>query len=198
MEAVTFKKYDPKEHTPEKKWATTGKTPDRERNVVTSLFILPEKMEEINKRLQAKYKTVREHEVRYQLTSTDDAEIVLVAYGLAARICARAVELARQRGIRAGVVRPITLFPYPNNVLRDLSSRVQRFLVVEMNAGQMVEDVRLAVEGKVPVDFYGRMGGMIPPPEEILGEILRVMDGKAGHAGADAGRGAEVTEIMER
>ncbi|HUN65017.1 MAG TPA: 3-methyl-2-oxobutanoate dehydrogenase subunit VorB [Bacteroidota bacterium] len=196
MEAVSFKTYDPKERVPEKKWATTGKTPDRERNIVTSLFIQPEKMEEINKRLQAKYKVIQEREVKYQLTTTDDAEIVLVAYGLAARICARAAELARHRGIKAGVVRPITLYPYPYDVIRQLCGHARRFLVVEMNAGQMVEDVRLAVEGRVPVEFYGRMGGMIPPPEDILEQIIRYSENQPG--GAAPAERAEVHEIMER
>jgi 2-oxoglutarate ferredoxin oxidoreductase subunit alpha len=205
MEAVTFKEYDPKQHQPEKKWATTGKTPDRERNIVTSLFIQPEKMEEINKGLQEKYRKARESEVRYQLTSTEDADIILVAYGLAARICARAVELARHRGIRAGLVRPISLFPYPYDVLRQLSTRVRNVLVVEMNAGQMVEDVRLAVEGKVPVEFYGRMGGMIPPPDEILEKIVQVSLSPGGVVSAAAkpgdvyrGTKSELTEIIER
>jgi 2-oxoglutarate/2-oxoacid ferredoxin oxidoreductase subunit alpha len=204
MEVVTFREYDPKQHQSEKQWATTGKTPDRERNIITSLFIQPEKMEEINKGLQEKYRKVCENEVRYQLTSTEDADIVLVAYGLAARICSRAIELARHRGIKAGLVRPITLFPYPYGVLRQISARVRNILVVELNAGQMVEDVRLAVEGKVPVEFYGRMGGMIPPPDEILEKIVQLSqltgDKKTSVSGAGEiykGKKSELTEIIE-
>lgn len=204
MEAVTFKEYDPKKHQVEKKWATTGKTPDRERNIVTSLFIQPEKMEMINKQLQEKYRKVREEEVRYQLISTDDADYILVAYGLAARICSRAVELARHRGIKAGLVRPITLFPYPYKILRDLAPKVRNILVVELNAGQMVEDVRLAVEGRTPVEFYGRLGGMIPPPDEILDKLLAIVQasGEASPASTTGnprkGAKSELSEIIER
>lgn len=172
MEKVEFRKYDPKAHIIKKEWATTGKPPARERNIITSLHIQPEKMEEINKKLQAKYQHIREHEVRYQLVESEDAEILIVAYGLAARIGHRAVELARQQGVAAGLMRPQTLFPYPTSILQELSSRLKGILVLEMNSGQMVEDVRLAVEGRIPVEFYGRMGGIIPPPEEVLEKIL--------------------------
>jgi 2-oxoglutarate ferredoxin oxidoreductase subunit alpha len=117
---------------------------------------------------------MREREVRYESVMTDDAEILIVAYGLAARISHRAVELLREQGIKAGLLRPITLFPYPYEPIKDLAANVQGILVVEMNAGQMVEDVRLAVEGKTPVKFYGRMGGIIPSPEEVLQAAMRL------------------------
>jgi 2-oxoglutarate ferredoxin oxidoreductase subunit alpha len=168
MEKVEFREYDPKDHTPVKPWATVGKPNDRERNIITSLHIQPEKMEQINHHLQAKYKKISEDEVRFETMYTDDAEFLIVAYGLVARIAHRAVELAREQGIRVGLLRPITLFPYPYNAIRELAERVDGVLVVEMNAGQMVEDVRLAVEGRVAVEFYGRMGGIIPSPEEIV------------------------------
>ncbi len=198
MEPVTFRAYNPAEHIPEKKWATTGKTADRERNIITSLFIQPEKMEEINKRLQAKYRAVRENEVRWQATATEDADILLVAYGLASRICSRALEMARQRGIRAGMLRPISLFPFPVAPLRELSSKVKRVLVVEMNSGQMLEDVRLAVEGRTPVEFYGRMGGMIPLPDEIFEQVIRIAGESGLHATTEASQKAAVTEMAER
>jgi len=177
MEKVTFREYDPKKHVPAKPWATTGKPPTRERNILTSLHIQPEKMQEINLHLLEKYDRVRRDEVRYQLVSTDDAEMLLVGYGLSARICHRAVELARHRGLRVGLMRPITLFPYPYGILRELRKQLSGVLVVELNAGQMVEDVRLAIEGKVPVEFFGRMGGIIPSPEDILEKITAIMDG---------------------
>lgn len=176
MERVEFRQYDSKDHEPVKPWATTGKTPDRERNIITSLHIQPEKMEAINHTLQAKYQKVKENEVRYQLVHGDDAEILLVAYGLAARISHRAVELARHQGLPVGLLRPITLFPYPENILRELSEQVKGILVVEMNSGQMIQDVRLAVEGKVPVKFFGRMGGIIPSPEEVFQQITTMFD----------------------
>lgn len=151
-------------------WATTGKSKDREQNVVTSLFIQPEKMEGINTHLQAKY-TAMQSEVRYEETMVDDAEILVVAFGLSARICMKVVDLAREKGIKLGLLRPITLFPFPVTRLFELSDRIKKMIVVEMNAGQMVEDVRLATNGKSVVEFYGRMGGMIPTPEEILHKI---------------------------
>jgi len=156
---------------PETPWATTGKTKDRERNVITSLFMQAEKMEEVNLHLQEKYRVMEQTEVRYEEFDVDDAEVLLVAFGLVARICEKAMHLAREKGLRVGLLRPITLFPYPSKRLAELSSKVGSVLTVEMNAGQMLEDVRLAVEGRCPVHFKGRMGGMIPSPEEVLEAI---------------------------
>ncbi len=175
MEKVEFRKYNPAEHTPPKPWATTGKPATRERNVITSLHIQPEKMEEINLRLQEKYRILREKEVRFEELDTDDADVVIVAYGLVARIAHRASQIAREEGIKAGVLRPITLYPFPTLPIRALADRVDGMLVVEMNAGQMVEDVRLAVEGRTPVTFYGRMGGVIPSPEEVVGALKKLI-----------------------
>ena len=155
----------------EKPWATTGKLDSRERNILTSLFIQPERMEEINLGLQKKYREIEEKEVRYELIRTEDADIILVAFGLAARICEKALELGREKGMRIGLMRPITLYPFPYKAVSNLALTTGAFLTVEMNAGQMVEDVRLAVNGARPVFFKGRMGGMIPSPEEVLTEI---------------------------
>ena len=149
-------------------WATIGKTEDRERNVITSLHIQPDKMEEINIHLQKKYKEIEKNEIRFEKINCDDADYVIVAYGLVARICSKAAQIAREKGIKVGVLRPITLFPFPTEEIQSLANRVKGFFDVEMNAGQMVEDVRLAVNGKVPVEFYGRMGGIVPTPEEIF------------------------------
>jgi len=168
MEKVEFHPYTPKDHIPPKPWATTGKTRDRERNIITSLHIQPEKMEQINLRLQAKYKQIVEKEVRFETVLTEDAECLLVAYGLVARIAHRAVELLRAEGIKAGLLRPITLYPFPYVPIAKLASKVSGTLVIEMNAGQMVEDVRLGVEGRCPVEFYGRMGGIVPSPDEVV------------------------------
>lgn len=173
MEKVQFAKYDREDHHVPKPWATTGKTSDRARNIITSLHIQPERMEAINLQLQGKYRQIEEHEVRYQLVDADDAQILVVAYGLAARISHRAIELAQHRGIAAGMLRPITLYPYPTAILREIATRIRGILVIEMNSGQMVEDVRLAVEGRVPVAFHGRMGGAVPTPEEILEQITK-------------------------
>ena len=155
-------------------WATVGKPPDRPQNVLTSLFIKPEEMEQVNLQLQAKYAGIADAEVRSQTIQTDDAEIVLVAYGLSARISRKAMEISREHGIKVGVIRPITLWPYPSAVVAKAAETAKAFLCVELNAGQMVEDVRLAVNGRRPVEHYGRMGGIIPSPEEIFEVIQRI------------------------
>jgi 2-oxoglutarate/2-oxoacid ferredoxin oxidoreductase subunit alpha len=168
MEKVEFHPYDPAAHAVPKPWATTGKPASRERNVITSLEMDPEKMEKINHHLQAKYRTIEQNETRWEEYDTDDAEFLFVAFGLAARIAQGAVEIARARGLKVGLFRPKTLWPFPTAPLRALASRLQGIHVVEMNAGQMVEDVRLAVNGRLPVGFYGRMGGVIPTPDEVF------------------------------
>lgn len=156
-----------------KPWATTGKTKDRDHNVITSLFIQPEEMEQVNLQLQKKYESMQS-EVRFEEINTEDAEMLLVAYGLSARICQKVVDIGREKGIKIGLLRPITLYPYPYKRLRELADQVEFMVSIEMSAGQMVEDVRLAVEGKVPVYIKGRMGGMITTPEEILNEVEKI------------------------
>ncbi|MFI5253621.1 MAG: 3-methyl-2-oxobutanoate dehydrogenase subunit VorB [Bacteroidota bacterium] len=179
MEKVSFKNYNPEEHKIPKPWATVGKPPTRERNILTSLHIQPEKMQEINLKLQSKYQYITDEETRFQTINTDDADIVVVAYGLAARIAQRAAELARINGLNVGVMRPVTLWPYPYKILHELRKKVKGMLVVEMNAGQMIEDVRLGIEGKIPVEFFGKMGGIIPSPEEIE-QYLKEYAGRLG------------------
>ncbi len=174
MEKVTFYKRDIVK--PDKPWATTGKTKDRERNYLSSLNIKSEKMEEHNIKLQAKYAEIQKNEVRYQEIMTDDADYILVAFGLTARICHKVVNLAREKGIKAGLLRPITLYPFPTDKISEMSDRVKMFMSVELNSGQMVEDVKLAVNGRAPVEFYGRMGGMIPTPEEILKNLEKFIE----------------------
>lgn len=166
----------PIEYKPNKPWATTGKPTDRKRNILTSLYIESETMEQKNLELQAKFKQIQENEVRFEEYQTDDAEIVVTAFGLSSRIAKKSVDLAREQGMKVGIFRPITVWPFPVNPLEDIAARdhVKFFLSVEMNAGQMVEDVKLAVCGKKPVYFYGRMGGIIPTPGEILREINRL------------------------
>lgn len=166
MEKVEFKTYT--KPNIDKSWATTGKPKTRSRNYITSLFIQPERMEQHNLKLEEKFKRIRENEVRFEEINTTDAEFLFVAYGLSARICQKAMDIAREKGIKAGLFRPITLYPYPYQRLKELSSQVKLMLSVELNSGQMVEDVKLAVEGKVPVEYYGRMGGMVPTPEDIV------------------------------
>ena len=150
-------------------WATYGKPADRPRNIATSLELQSEKMEIINKRLQEKYKALEENEVRYEAIECDDAEYIIVAFGSSARICSATVEMARAEGLKVGLLRPITLYPFPTKQLAELAARgVKGFLSAELNAGQMVEDVRLAVNGKAPGEHYGRQGGMMFTPDEVL------------------------------
>lgn len=155
---------------PPKPWATSG-AKGRKGNYVTSLYIAPEDLERINLEIQAKYAEASRNEVRYQEIDIDDADVILVAYGSVARICRTTMNLAREKGMKVGLFRPISLFPFPSARLAELARAGKRFLVVEMSAGQMVEDVRLAVNGASDVDFYGRLGGMIPSPNEILDQI---------------------------
>ena len=149
-------------------WASTGRTRGREPNIITSLELRPELMEAKNRALQAKYEEIRNNEVRFETLHTDDAEYVCGAFGSAARLAEKAVELAREEGIRVGLFRPITLWPFPERQLDSLAQGKKGLLVVEMNAGQMVQDVRLAVEGTIPVAHFGRQGGIVPEPEEIV------------------------------
>lgn len=152
-------------------WATIGRTPDREPNILTSLELKPEVMEQRNIHLQQKYQTIREMEVRYETIDTDDADILIVAFGSAARIAEKAIELARAEGIKAGLFRPITLWPFPTKQIAKAAHGKRGVLVAEINAGQMVDDVRLAINGEEPVAHFGRLGGIVPEPEEIVNAI---------------------------
>ncbi|RMF50621.1 MAG: 3-methyl-2-oxobutanoate dehydrogenase subunit VorB [Anaerolineae bacterium] len=154
-------------------WATRGAR-GRERNVLTSIYLKAEDEEETNLRLLRRWKEIEANEVRYKEYYLDDADIVVVGFGTAGRVALSAVRAARARGIRVGLLRPVTLRPFPTKQIAELANTAQSFLVVEMNGGQMLEDVRLAVGGKAPVDFYGRMGGVVPLPDEIEQEIERV------------------------
>ena len=152
-------------------WATVGRTPDRKPNVITSLALQAEEMEEINLRLQSRYREIEKNEVRYEEVMCEDAEYLIVGFGISARISQKAAEVAREEGIKVGLLRPITLFPFPTKEIERLAAKVKGVLVVELSDGQMVEDVRLAVNGKVPVEFYGRMGGIVPSPDEVLNAL---------------------------
>lgn len=180
MEKVEFKPYK-KPDLDKSSWATTGKPKTRERNYITSLHIQPEKMEVHNQKLEAKFNAMRENEVRYEEMRTEDADYLFVAYGLSARICQKAMEIARGKGIKVGLLRPITLFPYPYKRLSELANQMKLVLSVELNSGQMVEDVRLGVNGKVPVEFFGRLGGMMPTPESIVHHLETLILARNGN-----------------
>ncbi len=168
MEKVELFEQQPRLTDFDQAWVITGKTADRERNIITSLELDPARQEKHNLKLQAKYRKMEEQEVRFEAIQTEDAEYIIVAYGSSARISQKAVQMARAKGIKAGLLRPITLFPFPKKPIEELAGKVKGFLSVEMSAGQMVEDVRLAVNGKVPVEHFGRFGGMIHSPDEVL------------------------------
>lgn len=156
-------------------WATFGRTADRKPNIITSLELKPEVMEQRNLAMQAKYQEIKDHEVRYEMIECEDADYVIVAFGSAARIAEKAIEIAREEGIKVGLFRPITLWPFPEKQLVDLAKKVKGMLVTEINAGQMIEDVKLAVNGVVPVEHFGRLGGIVPEPQEIVENLKKMM-----------------------
>jgi len=161
---------------PRKDWAVGHATEmHRPYNHVTSIHLEPDELEAANRLRFERYGHIKEELVRYEEIDVDDADIVFVAYGTSARVCHGALEMARAAGMKVGLFRPITLWPFPSARLAGLAERGKRFLCVEMSMGQMVEDVRLAVNGKVPVYFYGRCGGNIPSQEEVFAEVKRLM-----------------------
>ena len=151
---------------PPKPWAVEG-TKETRKNLISSIYLEPDELEHHQRALEAKYRACAEAEVRYETYMADDAEVLLVGYGIVSRVLRSAVEQARAEGLRAGLFRPISLWPYPSKALAQVASKCKSILVVELSNGQMVEDVRLAVNGWVPVEFYGRVGGNVPTVEEI-------------------------------
>jgi 2-oxoisovalerate ferredoxin oxidoreductase alpha subunit len=159
---------------PEKPWAVQG-TPETRANLVTSIYLETDELEEHQRKMEAKYMRAQQAEPRYELYQTEDAEVLLVGYGIVSRVLRSTVEEARRQGLKAGLFRPITLWPYPSKALVEAASRVQKVLVVELSNGQMVEDIRLALNGSVPVEFYGRGGGNVPSVEELHAEVVARM-----------------------
>lgn len=154
-------------------WATTGKPSDRKQNVITSLALDAAVHEELNKKLIEKYQQMEDEDVRFETIQCEDAEHMIVAYGCMARICESVVELARQEGIKLGLLRPITLSPFPRKEIDRLVPQLKSIMSVELSTGQMVEDVRLVVNGRIPVNFFGRLGGIVPSPEEVFEAFKR-------------------------
>ena len=146
----------------------TPRWTDEEIELLSKMIVDGSLQEVFNEKLQRKYREIEANEVRYEALNCEDADYIFVAYGSCARICQKSIQLARQEGIKVGLLRPITLYPFPTQAISDLCAKTKGFLSIEMSAGQMVEDVRLAVNGRVKVDFYGRMGGVVPTPEEIV------------------------------
>lgn len=154
-------------------WAVTG-AKGRAKNVISSIHILSEDLEQFNRKLQAKLATIKANEVRYKEYMLEGAELIVVAFGTSGRVAQSAVKMARQQGIPVGLLRPITLWPFPEERLSQLADEARGFLVVEMSAGQMLDDVKISVAGQCPVEFYGRMGGMVPLPDEVLAAIAKL------------------------
>jgi 2-oxoglutarate ferredoxin oxidoreductase subunit alpha len=185
MEKVVLPPYRPRRTEEEIRrqcpWATLGRTPDRERNVITSLELDSAEMEKNNIRFQAKYREIEKNEVRFEKINCDDADYLIVAFGSSARICQKTIEIAAQEGVKVGILRPITLWPFPSQAIREQAKHVRGILVMELNAGQMIEDVRLAVESPTPVVHYGRLGGIVPNPAEVweaMKSLLHICPGQ--------------------
>ncbi len=178
MEPVEFKERTKRE-LPEKTWAANGLNGRAKHNVINSLYLNPESLEEHNKHLQGKFKVIKENEVRYELYNCEDeVDLIMVAYGTTSRICKSAIKLAKNEGIKLGLIRPITLWPFPVEAFEKTINKTKHgYASIELSCGQMVEDVRLSVEGRKPVFFYGRTGGMVPSPVEVLENVKKFIGG---------------------
>jgi len=178
MEPVELSPYVPAADLPPKDWATTGTAASGgRRRVINSLYLYPDQLEQHVRALFAKYAAMERAEVRYEPHQCDDADVVIVAYGTTSRIARSAIEKCRRLGLRAGLLRPITLYPFPFAAFEQVIARPQGFLVVEMSMGQMLDDVKIAVAGRKPVAFYGRTGGIVPTPEEIVKQVRALLGG---------------------
>lgn len=177
MEPIEFKERVKRE-LPEKTWAANGLKGRKAHNVINSLYLKPEELEDHNNHLQNKYKAIKENETKYELFNCDrENDLVVVAYGTTSRICKNVIKMAEKDGIKLGLIRPITLWPYPVEAFEKTMDSTKGYISVELSCGQMVEDVRLAVNGRKPVHFFGRTGGMVPNPEEILEKVKEIVGG---------------------
>lgn len=176
MEPVDFDKETKKRELPEKDWATTGNKGGRARNLVNSLYLSPEVLEEHNLALEKKYKEIEEKEVQYEMVDTEDAELVFVAYGTVSRIIKNVIESLREEGIKAGLIRPKTVWPFPYKAFDEIPN-CKNLFVVEMSLGQMIDDVKIAANGRWPVHFHGRAGGMVPVPKDIIEQAKEIIGG---------------------
>lgn len=176
MEPVEFKE-PVKRELPPKDWATVGTKGERKPNVVNSLYIDPKALEDHVIKLEQKYAKMKENEVRYEEYNLEDAEVVIVAYGTTSRIAKNAIAKCAEEGIKVGLIRPITLWPFPDAAFDKITDKTKAILTVEMSTGQMIDDVKIAINGRKPVYFYGRTGGMVPTPNAILEEIKKIVGG---------------------
>jgi 2-oxoglutarate/2-oxoacid ferredoxin oxidoreductase subunit alpha len=174
MESVEFKERKKIDLPDKKGWILTG-CKGRKKHCIVPFNMDPYEMEKVNFKIQEKYNKLKEREVRYEAVNLDNADLIIVAYGTVARIAKTVIQNAKSEGINIGLIRPITLFPFPESIIAEASKKVNKFLVVEMSLGQMVEDVKLAVNGKAEINFYGRVGGVVPTQSEILNEIKKYL-----------------------
>lgn len=176
MEPIEFNEPVKKE-LPEKDWATVGTKGARKPNIINSLALDPAELEKHNIKLQAKYKEMAENEVRYEMYNTEGAELIMVSYGTTSRIVKNAIAALKEEGINVGLIRPITLWPFPHKAFEEIPATTKALLSVEMSMGQMIDDVKIASNGRWPVHFYGRSGGMIPTPDAIVNKVKEILGG---------------------
>ncbi|MFT9495164.1 3-methyl-2-oxobutanoate dehydrogenase subunit VorB [Anaerosolibacter sp.] len=176
MEPIEFNE-PVKRELPEKDWATVGTKGARKPNIINSLALDPAELEKHNIKLQAKYKEMEENEVRYEMYNMEDAEVVMISYGTTARIVKNAIAALKEEGINVGLIRPITLWPFPHKAFEEIPGTTKALLSVEMSMGQMIDDVKIASSGRWPVHFYGRSGGMIPTPDAIANKVKEILGG---------------------
>lgn len=204
MEKVVLPPFQPRKTMEEIKerspWASVGKPKDRKRNVVTSLELDPAEMERNNIRFQKKYREIEDKEVRFEAINCEDADYLIVAFGSSARICQKTIETAAKEGVKVGLLRPITLWPFPSKAIYELGKKMKGILVMELNAGQMIEDVKLAVECSVPVKHYGRLGGIVPDPDEVweaMKKELEIKPDLSSSSVTDAGESISKEQLTE-
>jgi 2-oxoglutarate ferredoxin oxidoreductase subunit alpha len=177
MEPIEFKESTSRFELKEKTWATTGTKGERKPNIINSLALDPAELEKHNHRLQAKYDEMKEKEVRYETYNMENADIVLVAYGTTSRIVKNAINELKEQNINVGLIRPITLWPFPMKAFDEVPASCKSLMSVEMSMGQMVDDVKIASNGRWPVHFYGRSGGMVPTPEGVIEKVKELVGG---------------------
>lgn len=178
MEPVDFELPVPKWDLKEKTWAADGNRANRGKNIINSLFLDPQVLENHNIKLNKKYQEMKDHHQRYEMINMENAEIVIVAFGSTSRIARTAIELLKDQGVNCGILRPITIYPFPEKAFGELPESVKDILVVEMSMGQMLDDVKIVNQGKHPLHFYGRCGGMVPEAEEIANKVLEIVRGE--------------------
>ncbi len=178
MEPVDFENEVPKWDLKPKTWAADGdRTNGRPKNIINSLYLDPAVLEQHNFKLQKKYQEMKDHHQRYEMINMENAEIVIVAFGSTSRIARSSIELLKEQGINCGILRPISIYPYPEKAFKEIPSTVKDLLVVEMSTGQMIDDVKIANECRLPIHFYGRVGGIVPEAEEIVNKVLEIVGG---------------------